>query len=227
MGLYKMNFAITYPGELGNQLILLYNIYSLYEEVNHIYAPRFDKYRSYFNIDDGGVLCDSFFYECNKDSFKEINWGVSAGSSVNPDFYDPKFNGLKLKKQFEDEITRIVHSLGNDPLVAIHVRHGDYKWWLEGKHFFSFNSYVDMACQKVKDWGLLTYKLLFFSNVVQPQPPEGILVRGLTGGIAPIDLYLMSQCNYFICPWSTFSLLAVAFSKCLSKFRDGHLIQRS
>ncbi len=219
-----MNCFVASPGRLGNQLIMLYYIYGLYEGVDRIYAPHFSEYASYFNIEDRGILCDESFYLSNKGSFKEVYWENLNSQVPIIDFCGSRFSDLKLKGVFEKKVTDIMDTIGEGPLVSIHVRHGDYKWEFDGKCFFPLEYYIKAANQKVKDWGLLNYKLLFFSDSVQLQPIEGILVSKLTDGIAPIDLFLMSQCNYFIHTWSTFSLLAIELSKGSLKFKNNYIM---
>lgn len=222
-----MNFEIVSPGGLGNQLIMLLHIYNSYEKVDHIYDPWFEPYRTYFNIDDRGVLCSHSFYKSNERSFEKVGWGDHNENTPFRSICDSRFDGFKLKKPFEKRVVDIVGMMGNALLVSIHVRHKDYKWEFGGKCFFSFDYYVNVAKQKIEDWKLSNYKLLFFSDDDQPRPSDGVLVKELTGGEAPIDFFLMAQCNYFIHTWSTFSLLAILFSKSLLKFKDSWLIQRA
>lgn len=222
-----MNIAIRSPGRLSNQLIMLYHAYTYHSGIERVYAPRFEEYRSYFNIDGEGVLCDQFFYEVNLESFKDVFWGGPAPVlPMEPNLYDDKYKGLKLKKPFEDKASAILKSFGDVPLISVHIRHGDYKEFCDGLMFFSVEQYVHTARRKVEDWGLTSYKILFFSDSVLPDIPEGVVVSRFTENEAPVDLFLMAQCNYFIYTWSTFSLLAMALSKSLGKYKDSKLMER-
>jgi hypothetical protein len=220
-----MNFHISYPGQLCNQLVLLHYIYNTFEQVDKIYAPRFDQYRPYFNIDNRDVLCNQDFFINNQDSFLHIDWGTQKYATV-PELYHPKFNDFKLKKHYEEKVKEIANSFGNIPLVSVHIRQGDFKEFSGGECFFSIDRYVEVVTQKVKDWKLTEYLTLFFSDIILPPLSGGKIVSELTGNIGPIDLFLMAQCSYFIHTWSTFSLIAIQLSKSLGKYKNNHLMDK-
>lgn len=214
-----MNYSIIFNGGLSNQLSLLYYIYDLGEPIDSIYSPHFNKYKSYFNIGDRGILSKT-----PQSPFINVNWGDQGSFSSFHDLFQPRFDDLKLKKHFEDKISHIVEELGGVPLIAVHFRLGDYKYFRDGIYYFPVDRYMEVARQKVKDWGLSEYKFLFFSDSPLPPLSEGILASELTGGIAPMDLFLMSQCNYFIHTHSTFSFWAMQFSRGMGKFKNNQSV---
>jgi len=219
-----MNFYISYPGRLCNQLILLYHIYDSFESIDKIYAPRLDPYQSYFKIDERNILCGFDFFKDNKDSFEHISW--EAQGKLSTDLFNPKFEGLKLKDCYLDRVMKIRGNFGDVPLVAVHIRQGDYADFCDGKYFFNIEHYLKITEQKIKDWDLKDYLVLLFSDIILniQDLSKGIVVSRLTDNIAALDLFLMSQCNYFIHTWSTFSALALQLSVCSGKFKDNYLI---
>jgi hypothetical protein len=219
------NFYISYPGRLGNQLFLLYHIYNICDKIDKIYAPFFESSLSYFKGEEKDVFCNEDFFESNKESFIEVGWEDQKVDSIE-NIYDSKFDDLKLKEIYTYAISNIINTFENKSLVAVHIRQGDYIDFCNGDLFFSINKYLEETQKNIKEWGLVNYKILLFSDILLPKDLEGFIVSDITNNEAPIDLFLMGQCNYFIHTWSTFSLLAIKFSKSLEKFKNNKVLEK-
>jgi len=212
-----MNFSILYGGRMSNQLYLLYHIYNEYDNIDKIYAPHFMEYCNYFNISN---LCDEEYYNKNKDSFIEIKWDKFS----KPDnYYDIKFNDLKLRKEYQDYLNRIIISYGNVDLISVHIRQADYANWHEGKYYYSYDKYMEECYKKIKEWNLTNYKIIIFSD--EYQKTDLTKSSDHTGSSPALDLFLMGECNYFISTWSTFTLMAINFSKSLGRYKNNFIIE--
>lgn len=211
-----MNFSILYPGRMSNQLVLLYHIYNTYE-VDKIYAPNFE-YEEYFNIEK---LCDKSFYENNIENFTEVKWGEETMTKI-LDYYDPKFNDLKLKKEHNDTVQNILKNFNEyENLISVHVRHTDFKNWHNGLYYFEYEEYMKKCYEKIDEWGLTNFKILIFSDSKQNVTDSNcIFISSLTNFIPPIDLFIMSNCNYFISTWSTFTIISKGMSFGLNKYKN-------
>lgn len=214
------NFSILYNGRLCNQLYILYHIYNTYDNVEKIYAPHF-KECNYFNIDK---LCDSKYYENNKSSFIDIGWTSELSKPSN--FQDPKFNDLKLKQEYLDKVNNILKDFEGYDLISVHVRQTDYKNFYKGRFYFTYEKYMEECYKKIKDWGLDKYKILVFSDEKQTVDENSIFISELTDFNGPLDLFIMSHCNYFIHTYTTYSSLAVDNSKGFGIYKDNFLVER-
>jgi len=95
-------------------------------------------------------------------------------------------------------------------LIAVHIRRGDYKEYLDGRYFYDDALYIDKIRELVTALGG-DYKLIIFTN--DPVLNEAVY-RSHFGNLiisrnnVKTDHYLMSQCDYIIGPPSRFSLWA-------------------
>lgn len=215
-----MNFSVLYPGRLGNQLNLLYNIYTKYDSIDKIYAPYFNEYSQFFNINN---LCNEEYYRNNIDSFIEIKWE----NLIQPlNYHDSKYQDLELKNEYKQIIKEIVQQFGNVNLISVHIRQKDYREWNNGIYYFSYERYMHDCFNKMKEWGLYdNYKIIVFSDEEQNTDLGVINSRKLTNGNPVLDLFLMSECNYFISTYSTFSIISMNLSKSKNKFKNNFIIE--
>ncbi|WP_164714103.1 alpha-1,2-fucosyltransferase [Chitinophaga rhizosphaerae] len=94
--------------------------------------------------------------------------------------------------------------------IAVHIRRGDYKEWLGGAYYFEDEVYIDKIQQ------LLTLlnrpaKIIIFTNETNLNLPVYKSAFGdvvVSGKSVAEDHYLMSQCDYILGPFSTFTLWA-------------------
>ncbi len=94
--------------------------------------------------------------------------------------------------------------------IAVHIRRGDYKEWLGGKYYFEDDVYIDKIQQLIT---LLNrpVKIILFTNESKLNLPAYQSMFGdvvLSGNSVAEDHYLMSQCDYIMGPFSTFTLWA-------------------
>lgn len=114
--------------------------------------------------------------------------------------------------EYRDNIDNFFKSLGKEPgfLVGVHIRHGDYQKWMEGKYYYPFETYA-MICRQIEA-GLAAQdtpcRFVIFSddNVDLAVFEELDCVKG--PGKAIEDLYSMARCNLIVGPPSTFSMWA-------------------
>ncbi|HEY9257253.1 alpha-1,2-fucosyltransferase, partial [Chitinophaga sp.] len=95
-------------------------------------------------------------------------------------------------------------------LIAVHIRRGDYKEFLDGKYFYDDAVYI----RKIQELLAILdkeYKLIIFTNDAELN--EAVYRNQFSNVIVSrnnvkTDHYLMSQCDYILGPPSTFSLWA-------------------
>lgn len=94
---------------------------------------------------------------------------------------------------------------GCDVLVGVHIRHGDYRTWRDGKHFFELREYAGLMRRVESLWPGRRVGFLVCSN--ESQNPAGFAGLGVTlGGRHFVeDLYALADCDYLIGPPSTFT----------------------
>jgi hypothetical protein len=114
--------------------------------------------------------------------------------------FSPNETTLKMISQYKQK--------KSDILIAMHLRRGDYKEYLNGKYYYSFDEYLSLLKHIENLFTDFNHKIIIFSN--EKTPSEiGLRKNVVIGpGQAINDFFLMSQCNYIIGPPSTFSLVA-------------------
>lgn len=98
----------------------------------------------------------------------------------------------------------------NETIIAIHIRHGDYKTFENGKYYYSTEQYIGI----IKKLALLFEKnnphFLICSN--EPINFIGEDTKDILISIAPghelLDMYCLAKCNYIAGPPSTYSMWA-------------------
>jgi hypothetical protein len=97
---------------------------------------------------------------------------------------------------------------GCDLLVGVHIRQGDYRTWLGGKHFYETREYADIMKSYLALAGGKRVRFLICSNAVQDERLfEG--VHYILGNNHQLeDLYAFAQCDYLIGPPSTYTMWA-------------------
>ena len=112
------------------------------------------------------------------------------------------------------EITRKTHTLikeikqNYDFIVGVHIRHGDYKTWRGGRHYYTFQEFHAFMLQIQKLYS--HNKVAFF--ISSNEQVDLDIFNGChcfkfnnepSGDI--LDLYTLSTCDIIIGPWSTYS----------------------
>lgn len=213
----KNSFSFVNDCQLGNQLVVLYHAFNICDNIENLYFPWFKRYADFFNI---SKLCDSGLYYRKQSKFHDLKWGDQTHVD-HP--LDPKFQELFLRKEHEDKVKSIVSGLNGD-LVAIHIRHKDYKDWNGGKFYFEASEYLEFAKKRIEEWKLENPTIVVFSD--ERQSVENFS-WDYTNEIPVYDMYLMSHFNYFISTYSTFSGVAKWLAKDRGTFKgDAVLCER-
>ena len=174
----------------------------------------------------------------NKTWDKIFQWfGCTKGWST---MNDTKYL-VKYKKELiqifkpKDEITAKANSLidkirnENDIIIGVHIRHGDYKTWREGRHYYTFEEFHSFM-QQIKELYSNCQVAFFISSNAQvdtkifqdcncfrfDKEPSGDI----------LDLYTLSLCDRIIGPWSTYSRWASFIGEvplCFIKNKDQKL----
>ncbi|MCS3672424.1 hypothetical protein GGQ21_003094 [Salinibacter ruber] len=99
-----------------------------------------------------------------------------------------------------------------DRIVGLHIRHGDFRTWESGRHFFEIDTYVDAVRKNILDSNSKTL-IVAVSNTKLPDGifPETPCVRGPGTEIG--DLYALSKCDVIVGPFSTFNLWGSFFGR--------------
>jgi len=106
----------------------------------------------------------------------------------------------------QNNIDRLFRKMENsaDVVVGVHIRHGDYKNYKEGKYYFSFEQYKELM-KKIE-------KLFSFKNIVFLICSDAKLTHTIfddfsfefgTGHLIE-DMYSLARCNYLIGTKSTY-----------------------
>lgn len=205
----RKSFSFESNAGLGNQLMVLYHIYNTFPDVEDLFFPSMDSCRHYFN-------CDKFrsgeYFDSNRGKFQRIDWDEvkDAGNIL-------RFTELQLNPEHQAKVDSMVEGLGGGDLVAVHMRHGDYDHWNDGKFYFSTQRYLDETEKAIANWGLKDPVVVVFSN----ERKEGVRFSwDITGRNDIYDMFLMSHFNYFVRTFSTFSGVASRLSQNRGLFKD-------
>jgi len=109
-----------------------------------------------------------------------------------------------------------------DVVVGVHIRHGDYRTWREGKCFFPASQYGTWMKELGEQFeGCRTAFFVCSDEPRNEREFPGLRV-GLGAGSAAGDLCALARCDYILGPVSTFSMWASFYgNKPLFLIRDG------
>jgi len=94
-------------------------------------------------------------------------------------------------------------------LIAVHIRRGDYKYFLDGKFFFDddvYRSYMLQMKNFFQNEDALFY--IFSNEEIDINNYQGLHVHFDNSQAAAGDMWSMANCDYIIGPVSTFSMWA-------------------
>ena len=110
----------------------------------------------------------------------------------------------------QENIQRTVQAAraGHDLLIGVHLRHGDYRSYEEGRYFYTAAQYAALMAKAAALFAPRRAAFLLCSN----EPQEAALFADFpvtfgTGALAE-DLYALAECDYLIGPPSTFTVWA-------------------
>lgn len=131
------------------------------------------------------------------------------------DFLIKKYS-LQPKFYIENELYKYVMKLDRKEylIIGVHIRRGDYKYWENGKYYFSddiYEMYMSNISSQLNNQLNKKIKFIIFSN-------ENITINITEDTIVSnnewyIDQLIMSKCDYLIGPASTFTLWASYIGK--------------
>lgn len=148
---------------------------------------------------------------------------------------------IKSKKELvhifkpKEEITSKAHKLiekiryNHDLIVGVHIRHGDYKTWREGRHYYTFEEFHSFMLQIKELYSNCRVAFFISSNAqVDTEIFQGCncYIFGKEPSGDMLDLYTLSLCDRIIGPWSTYSRWASFIGEvplCFIKNKDQKL----
>ncbi|MEM9227489.1 MAG: alpha-1,2-fucosyltransferase [Verrucomicrobiota bacterium] len=110
--------------------------------------------------------------------------------------------------QKDKDYTQAIRSNNNKILVGIHIRHGDFAEYQDGKFFYSFRQYAQMALELQRHESNHDIAFLICCNEAIP---EGVFkgIEWFPGpGTLTGDLHALSQCDFIMGPPSTYNTWA-------------------
>lgn len=131
---------------------------------------------------------------------------IEKHSDYIKDFFSPApLFETKLKaffnETFEDK---------NEVIIGIHIRHGDYKTFENGKYYYSITQYEKILDKLTNLFEHQKVHFLICSNAKNIQ--QQITHKSHKLSFAPnhelLDLYSLAKCNYIVGPPSTYSIWA-------------------
>jgi hypothetical protein len=90
-------------------------------------------------------------------------------------------------------------------VIGVHIRHGDYRQWKNGKYFFPASRYADWMRELMLQFSGAKVSFLVCSD--EPRSPEEFagLPVVISRNSPIVDLYALAKCDYIFGPQSTFS----------------------
>ena len=169
-----------------------------------------DKFNNLF-LKSLSILITFFFGKDNYIRFvKGWNFRVTKLTSKHRKILSElyRFKRVKLSKKvlFLINNLKIIKAKGKF-IVGIHIRRGDYKYWKNGKYYFSDKKYARII-QDLKKLLVSEDKdpyFLVFSN--ENYPPK-VDYDFFSNGTAKEDLIVLQNCDLIVGPPSTFSMWA-------------------
>ena len=104
---------------------------------------------------------------------------------------------------------------GHDLLIGVVIRHGDYRTWLGGKHFYSTEIYTGFMKQAEALFRPRKIKFLICSDEEQDTNvfTSAMISYCFRSGHMIENLYSLAECDYIISPPSTYGMWASFYGK--------------
>ena len=118
--------------------------------------------------------------------------------------FSPDIKSVKIVNKIFEEKKR-----PDRIIVGIHIRKGDYKFYLNGRYYFSDRVYLkvmtDLQNQIKKNTGKDSLFLLCSDSKINSYSFKNVRTFSIKKSSAIKDLYALSRCDYIAGPPSTFS----------------------
>ena len=103
-------------------------------------------------------------------------------------------------EKYRYNVLSLINSIksSSDILVGVHIRHGDYKTWKNGKYFFSIEQYVEIMKQVKKVFFEKTVAFLICSNANCDKNIFADFNVAFGSNHILEDMYALAQCDYII-----------------------------
>lgn len=98
----------------------------------------------------------------------------------------------------------------NETVIGIHIRHGDYKTFEDGKYFYTVEQYLEIIKKLALLFENKTPHFVICSNEkinLSVQDTKGLKIT-YAPGHELLDMYCLANCNYIAGPPSTYSMWA-------------------
>jgi hypothetical protein len=114
---------------------------------------------------------------------------------------------FRPRQPYENAARRSVDCLRReaDVVVGVHIRHGDYRAWREGKCFFPSSRYASWMHELAEQFPNSRVSFLICSDEPRNAQEFPDLSVGFGTGPAITDLDALAKCDYIFGPISTFS----------------------
>ena len=147
------------------------------------------------------------------------HWDISCKNSIN--IHQHKLRDyLSPNKRFVVTAEKIIDELRSkyDCVVSVHARRGDYSSYLDGKHYHSWESYLNWANQTKqiieKELGKINTGFVICSDEVFPSSiSKNKDVYFNSSNEIMVDIHLLSLCDYNLGPPSSFGTWISWFGK--------------
>lgn len=197
--------------EIKDENKVIGRIYRILRERYNVY--RMDRVKKY--IEDLPITIREIKANSQKKHFIH-NWyfrnyrGLEKYQKNIRNFFEPK---EEYKKEASKLINRL--HLADKTVVAVHIRHGDYLEWQNGRFYFPIEAYLAWIenVRNVFEDDSVSLHFILFSNtkiISKVENMDDITISNLS---AVEDQFLMSQCDYIMGPPSTFSWWASFMGK--------------
>jgi hypothetical protein len=93
------------------------------------------------------------------------------------------------------------------PIIALHIRQGDYKNWAGGAHFYTNEQYANFINEFSKTLDITPIFIIFSDGTIDASHFKNFSTI-ISEGTDIEDIYKMSLCDYIIGPPSTYSAWA-------------------
>ena len=123
--------------------------------------------------------------------------------------------------EYKEKVDNFIKPLRNnyDTLIALHIRRGDYKDFIDGKYFFSDEIYLSFLKQLKTFLNNNTLFIIFSDEEIDISYYRNNNLNVIQAkGDAITDLYSMACCDYIIGTVSTFNLWAAYYGKKKHKY---------